>query len=33
MLKEIYNDIWSLIDPALYALYATLMFAVWIAIF
>ena len=33
MLEEFYEEYWSFIDPAIYALYASLTFAIWIAIF
>ena len=33
MFKEIYEEFWPLIDPAIYALYASLTFYMWVAIF
>lgn len=33
MFKEIYKEIWPLIDPAAYALYASISFYILITIF
>ena len=33
MLRQLYDHTWEIIDPALYAVFASIMFSVWIAIF
>lgn len=33
MLQEIYDNYWELIDPALYAAFASLTFSIWLTIF
>ena len=33
MFEEFYEEFWPIVDPAIYAIYATVTFAIWTAIF